>query len=183
MGAIHVEIDPVETQKLRVLGGASLLMALAQSICAAVLAVSGIRVVIGLAALTASTIWLPVLRFHQTAIRVPMLTLATAGAVVNLAVLLWVWRLRALPSAKWRRRELSAKQKRSERLQFVLAVVTLLLVLLEVWTHDMLTRRAQARRAAQANRAALVEPGPSPMIGPALCSDRAHGPDDHAAAG
>lgn len=178
-----MEIGRAETRKLSFLGGTSLVMAAAQSICAAVLAVSGIRVAIGLAALTASTVWVPVLRFHQTAIRVPMLTLATVGALVNLAVLLWVWRMRALPSAQWRRRELSAKEKRSERLQFVLAVVTLLLVLLEVWTHDMLTKRARARRAAQANQVALVEPISSLVPGLALCPDRARGPADHATAG
>lgn len=126
---------------LRALGSASLLMALLQSICTAVLTVSGIRVAIGLTALAAAGgVYAPARGFHQDAIRIPMLILAAAGAVINLAVLAWIWRLRSRPSAQWRRRELSPKQKRSERLQVALAIVTLILVGLETWTHPMVHR-------------------------------------------
>ncbi|HEV2214895.1 MAG TPA: hypothetical protein VGR64_06365 [Terracidiphilus sp.] len=141
MGACQMEIDPVETRKLRVLGGASLLIALAQSLCTAVLTISGIRVAIGLTALAAASgIYAPARGWHQDAIRIPMLIVATVGAVVNLAVLAWIRHLRARPSAQWRRRELSTKEKRSERWQIVLAVVTLILVGLETWTHPMVHR-------------------------------------------
>lgn len=117
------------------------MIAMLQSLCTAVLTVSGIRVAIGLSALAAAGgIYAPARGFHQDAIRIPMLTLAAVGALINLAVLGWIWRLRTRPSAQWRRRELSAKQKRSERLQVVLAIVTLLLVGLEVWTHPMVHR-------------------------------------------
>jgi hypothetical protein len=126
---------------LEALSGASFMIAIVQSLCTAVLTVSGIRVAIGLSALAAASgIYAPAHGFHQDAIRIPMLILAAAGALVNLAVLGWIWHLRSRPSAQWRRRELSAKQKRSERLQVVLAVVTLILVGLEVWTHPMVHR-------------------------------------------
>ncbi|HEU5352483.1 MAG TPA: hypothetical protein VFU55_12880 [Terracidiphilus sp.] len=131
----------METRKLRFLGGASLLIALAQSLCTAVLTISGIRVAIGLTALAAASgIYAPATGWHQDAIRIPMLAVATVGALVNLAVLWWIRRLRARPSAQWRKRELSAKEKRSERLQIVLAIVTLLLVGLETWTHTIVHR-------------------------------------------
>jgi hypothetical protein len=117
------------------------MIAMLQSLCTAVLTVSGVRVAIGLSALVAAGgIYAPARGFHQDAIRIPMLTLAAAGAVINLAVLGWIWRLRARPSAQWRRRELSRKQKHSERLQVVLAIVTLILVGLEIWTHPMVHR-------------------------------------------
>ena len=133
--------DGSPTTKLEALGGASFMIAMLQSLCTAVLTVSGIRVAIGLSALAAAGgIYAPARGFHQDAIRIPMLTLATVGALINLAVLGWIWRLRTRPSAQWRRRELSTKQKRSERLQVVLAIVTLLLVGLEVWTHPMVHR-------------------------------------------
>jgi hypothetical protein len=126
---------------MKSLAGISLGIALLQSICTAVLTISGIRVAIGLSALAAAGgIYAPARGFHQDAIRIPMLILAAAGAVINLAVLAWIWRLRSRPSAQWRRRELSPKQKRSERLQVVLAVITLILVGLEVWTHPMIHR-------------------------------------------
>ncbi len=129
-------------KKWSALSGATLLIALAQSLCTAVLAISGIRVAIGLSALAAASgIYAPARGFHQDAIRIPMLILATVGAVVNLAVLGWIWHLRSRPEAQWRRRELTSKQKRSERLQVVMAVVTLILVGLETWTHPMVHRK------------------------------------------
>ena len=128
-------------KRLRAVGGASLLMALLQSICTAVLTISGIRVAIGLTALAAASgVYAPARGFHQDAIRIPMLIVAAAGALINLAVLGWIWHLRSRPSAQWRRRELSPRQKRSERLQVVLAVITLILVALETWTHPMVHR-------------------------------------------
>jgi heme/copper-type cytochrome/quinol oxidase subunit 2 len=128
-------------RRLRALGGASLLFALLQSLCTAVFAISGVRVVIGLGALAAvSGIYAPARGWHQDAIRIPMLIFATVGALVNLGVLGWIWYLRSQPSAQWRRRERTAKQKRSERLQVFLAVVTLILVGLETWTHTKIHR-------------------------------------------
>jgi hypothetical protein len=139
----------VETSKLRVLGGASLVMALAQSLCTAVLTISGIRVAIGLTALAAASgIYAPATGWHQDAIRIPMLAVATVGAVVNLAVLWWIRHLRARPSAQWRKRELTVKEKRSERLQIVLAIVTLILVGLETWTHTIVHRTGPPPRTA-----------------------------------
>lgn len=127
-----------KTTGLRALSFTSLLFAALQNICVAVLTVSGIRVAIGLTALTAGMIYEPVHSFHQDAIRIPMLIIAVAGAVLNLLVLAWIWYLRSRPSAQWRRLELSAKQKRSERLQVALSVVTLLLVFVEVYAHAWL---------------------------------------------
>jgi uncharacterized membrane protein len=127
---------------LRTLGGVTFVVALLQSLCTAVLAISGIRVAIGLTALAAASgIYAPARGFHQDAIRIPMLIFAAAGAIVNLAVLAWIWHLRSRPSAQWRRREISRKERRSERLQVVLAIVTLILVGLETWTHPMVHRK------------------------------------------
>jgi formate hydrogenlyase subunit 3/multisubunit Na+/H+ antiporter MnhD subunit len=132
-------------KQVRALGGVSLAMALLQSLCTAVFAISGIRVAIGLGALAAvSGVYAPARGWHQDAIRIPMLIFATAGAVVNLAVLGWIWRLRAQGSAQWRRKELTKRQRRSERLQVVLAILTLLLVGLETWTHPMVHRTGPA---------------------------------------
>jgi hypothetical protein len=126
---------------MRALTGVSLLVALLQSLCTAVLTISGIRVAIGLSALAAAGgIYAPARGFHQDAIRIPMLTLAAAGAIVNLLVLAWIWHLRARPSARWRKREITRKERRSERLQVVLSILTLILVGLETWTHTIVHR-------------------------------------------
>jgi hypothetical protein len=119
---------------------ASMTMALLQSLCTAVLTINGIRLGLGIAALAASSIWAPVRAFHRDSIRIPMLALAVAGALVNLAVLFWIRRLRARPEAQWRRREITKKERRSERLQVAMAVATLALVALEVWSHPIVHR-------------------------------------------
>jgi formate hydrogenlyase subunit 3/multisubunit Na+/H+ antiporter MnhD subunit len=131
----------MDSRRWNAVGGASLIVAVAQSLCTAVLTISGIRVAIGLSALAAASgIYAPARGFHQDAIRIPMLILATVGALVNLAVLAWIRHLRARPSAQWRKRERSSKEKRSEKLQVAMATLTLILVGLETWTHPMVHR-------------------------------------------
>jgi len=130
-----------EPKPIPLVTGASLLLALLQSLCTAVLTISGIRVAIGLSALAAASgVYAPARGFHQDAIRIPMLIIAAGGAVLNLAVIAWIRHLRNRSAAQWRRREPSPKERRSERLQIVLAVVTLILVGLETWTHHMVHR-------------------------------------------
>jgi hypothetical protein len=147
----------VNVRKLTALSGASLAVAMAQSICAAVLTISGVRTAIGLTALAAGSIYAPVLRFHSDAIRIPMLTVAVVGSVANLLVLAWIWYLRARPSAQWRKRELSPKERRSERMQVAMAILTLLLVGVEIWTHGMLARRARATQSATAQLSQAID--------------------------
>jgi heme/copper-type cytochrome/quinol oxidase subunit 2 len=129
-------------------------VALLQSLCTAVLTINGIRVGIGLAALAAGSIWAPVRALHRDSIRIPMLIIAVVGALVNLAVLAWIWRLRARPEAQWRRQQIGKKQRRSERLQVAMAVLTLVLVGAETWAHAALHRhRAPAPAAAMSVKA------------------------------
>jgi hypothetical protein len=134
---------------MRAVSFASVTVALLQSLCTAVLTINGVRVGIGLAALAAGSIWAPVEAFHRDAIRIPMLAIAVLGAVVNLAVLAWIWRLRARPEAQWRRRTLTKKQVRSERLQVAMALLTLLLVGAETWAHVVIHRAHEATAARQ----------------------------------
>jgi len=136
------------------LTGASLALAILQNLCAAVLAISGIRLAIGLTAfaLAGTVFYTPVRWFHQDAIRIPMLALATIGAIVDLAVLAWMRHLRSQSSAQWRKREKSSKEKRSERLQLTLAVVTLALVGLETGMH-MALHHAHRHPTAQVGAA------------------------------
>jgi hypothetical protein len=116
------------------LGGAS--FALLQSICAAVLALSGFRLLIGLGSLAAASGVLTTMeRFHQDAIRIPMMVLALAGAMANLYSVWRVRSLRARPAAQWRARAISPEKVRAERLQIALAVITLLLLAVESMLH------------------------------------------------
>lgn len=132
----------VSLSQMRAIGWTSAMLALLQSLCTAVLTISGIRVAIGLSALAAASgIYAPAKGWHQDAIRIPLLIVATLGAVLNLAMLAWIRHLRNRPAAQWRRREQSRKEQRSERVQIFLAIVTLILVGLETWTHPMVHRK------------------------------------------
>jgi hypothetical protein len=126
---------------------ASVTVALLQSLCTAVLTINGIRVGIGLAALAAGSVWAPIEAFHRDAIRIPMLTIAVVGAVINLAVLAWIRHLRARPGAQWRRRTIGRKERRSERLQIAMAMLTLALVGAETWTHIVFHRPKESHAA------------------------------------
>lgn len=129
---------------LELVTGTSVVLAVLQSLCTAVVAVNGIRVLIGVSALAASSIAAPLLEFHQDAIRIPMLVLAVVGSVVNLAVLGWIWHLRSKPEAKWRQQKIAPGQRRSERLQVAMALVTLVLVGVEIWAHGVVHRKPPA---------------------------------------
>lgn len=119
----------------------SLLFALAQSACTAVLAISGFRVLIGLSALAAASgIYAPATGFHQDAIRIPMMVIALIGSIANLYSVWRVRSLRARPAAQWRVRPVSREKLRSERLQVALAIVTLILLAAEWIIHPMIHR-------------------------------------------
>ena len=109
---------------------------LLQSACTAVMAISGVRLVIGLSSLAAASgLGRPASGFHQDAIRVPMMIVAVLGSAINLYV---IWRIRSLrnrPAARWRTTSPTPKQIRAERIQIVLALLTLALVLAEILTH------------------------------------------------
>ena len=119
----------------------SMTLALMQSVCTAVVAFSAIRVAIGLTSLAAvAGVYTPETGYHGDAIRIPMLILATLGALINLFVLFRIWSLRSRDAGNWRRREVTPKEKRSERWQFSLSIVTLILVAAELWTHTIIFR-------------------------------------------
>ena len=114
----------------------SLLFVLLQSACTAVMAVSGLRLLIGLGSLAAAS-FIPgfILSIHTDKIRIPMMVIAVFGSVLNLYV---VWRIRSLrvrPASQWRVQPVTAKERRSETIQIVLSILTLLLVVGEILAH------------------------------------------------
>ena len=133
--------EPV-TRRTWLVSMTSLLFIVLQSACTAVIAISGIRVAIGLSALGAATygIHAPAHGFHRDAIRIPMMIAALAGSVINLYVVWRIRTLRARPSSQWRVQAVSPKQRRSELFQIVLSIVALALVAAEWLTHPMVHR-------------------------------------------
>lgn len=119
-----------------VVGVVSIGFIVLQSLCTMVMAVSGVRVLIGLTALAAAAgLNRPASGWHQDAIRIPMMVVAVVGSVANLYVIWRVRSLRARPSSQWRMEPVALKTLRAERWQMALAIMSLVLVALEWWTH------------------------------------------------
>ncbi|HYT19425.1 MAG TPA: hypothetical protein VEW05_04250 [Candidatus Polarisedimenticolia bacterium] len=125
----------------RLINWSSIVFAILQSACTAVIAISGLRVAIGLSALAAAAgIHAPAHGFHQDAIRIPMMVLAFLGAVINLYVVGKVRRLRSKPAAQWRQQPVTKTKRNSERFQIALSILTLLLLAAEWITHPLVHR-------------------------------------------
>jgi hypothetical protein len=119
-----------------IIGLTSLFFILLQSACTAFMAISGLRLIIGVASLAAATASTHFLEsIHGESIRIPMEILAIAGSVVNLYAIWRVRSLRARPSSQWRVGPVSPKKQRAESIQIVLAILTLLLVGVEWGIH------------------------------------------------
>jgi MFS family permease len=130
-------VFPEEMGKAQgVIGWSSLIFAVLQSVCSFFVALDGLRLLIGVGALAGvvgvGEKWD---RIHTDWIRVPMIVLSLAGALLNLTVLLHVRHLRSRPSSQWRQRPLTARKLRAERVQFALSVVTLALIAAEEIGH------------------------------------------------
>jgi len=125
----------------KLLNWSSIVFAALQSACSAVIAISGLRVAIGLSALAAAAgVHAPARGFHQDAIRIPMMALALVGSLLNLFVLWRVRKLRNRTAAQWRQKPLSSTKKNSERLQLALSILTLILLTAEWFTHPLIHR-------------------------------------------
>ena len=129
---------PVDDVKSRswILGLTSLFFILLQSACAAFMAISGLRLLIGLGSLAAATTGVRLLAsIHGDAVRIPMEIVAIGGSVINIYAIWRVRSLRSRGSSQWRMGQVSAKTVRAERIQIGLAIVTLVLVVVEWGIH------------------------------------------------
>jgi MFS family permease len=128
----------------RYLGFSAFLFALLQTLCPAVIALSAVRVFIGLGALAAAAgTDAPPHGWHADWIRIPMMLLAAFGAALNLFIIWHVRRLRVRPAAQWRIAPLSPGKLRSERVQIVLAILTFVCLAAESIAHPMMHHHHQ----------------------------------------
>ncbi len=111
----------------------ALALAAAESLCVAAVGLSGVRVAIGLSSLIVASG--PATGFHREALRIPFLSVGTAGALLTILLLWNEQRLRSNPSAAWRIQAFTPSQRRRRILEFSLAILTLVLVAAELITH------------------------------------------------
>lgn len=135
-GAETGEVPSTSNARSWTLTVTSFLFILLQSACTLVMAVSGVRVIIGLSALAAAAgLNRPSSGFHANAIRVPMMIVAVVGSLINLYV---IWRIRSLrtrSASQWRMQPVPSGKRRAENFQIAMAILTLILVIAEEWTH------------------------------------------------
>ena len=124
-------------QSRRFITAGSLGLAIIQGVCAMAVFLSGIGTALGVSSLVAATAAGPATGFHANRFRIPMLALAGLAAVVNL-VLLWnAERMRRNPSARWRMRPLTRKERWEKWIQLGASVLTLLLIVGELFAHPL----------------------------------------------
>jgi fumarate reductase subunit C len=114
----------------------SFLFVLLQSVCTFFTALDGLRLIVGVGALTSITqagiVWD---HFHSNWIRIPMVAFALAGSLLNLAILRRIRRLRNRPASQWRQKPLTPRKIRMERIQIILSWATLAFIAVEELTH------------------------------------------------
>jgi len=113
-------------------------LALIQGFCAATVFLSGVRTALGFSSLIAASAAGPATGFHANRIRIPMLAIGGIGAVVNLLLFWNTERLRRNPSARWRMRPLTRKERLAKWMQLGTSILTLLLIAAELFTHTLL---------------------------------------------
>jgi hypothetical protein len=128
---------PLTSRSRAIMVGTSFIFSVLQSICTAIVAINGMRFVIGLGALAMTAgLGADLNHFHEiTWLRITFLVGALSGSLLTLGILLRSRHLRNRPAARWRFRPLTSKQRRIEFLQIAISVLTLILVVVEECLH------------------------------------------------
>ena len=126
----------LQVSGVKALNWTAISFAVLQSICALALALSAAGALMGISLFVAfSGLMRLAVAIHADWIRLPMIGIALAGALLNLWVLARLRRLRANPASAWRRHPAGTKQLHREKIQLYVALVTIALVALEAGLH------------------------------------------------
>ncbi|MGD0445843.1 MAG: hypothetical protein ABSA39_18065 [Edaphobacter sp.] len=130
-------LDPPATERQLVVVGSSLLFSILQSVCTAVVAINGVRFVLGLGSLAMTVgVGAALDHLHEiTWLRITLMLGALFGSLVTLFIVFHARGLRNKSSARWRLQPLTPRQRRMEALQIVMSVLTLILVTVEEYFH------------------------------------------------
>jgi hypothetical protein len=134
--------DPPFRARLKFFYYSAIFFALLQSACSAFIALSGFRLFLGVGALAFAAGALRLAdRVHLDILRIPMMVLALFGSVLDLLALRRIWSLRRRPASAWRQRPVAAEKRRSERIQFAVSVLTLMILAAEIAAHHHIFHR------------------------------------------
>jgi hypothetical protein len=125
-----------ETQKPSspslLLSGVALVGSLVEGACAILVASASAKLFIGVGAIAGAV---KASRLHADVIRIPVLLVSAAAAVIMLAVLWNAWRARNRSAARWRKRPITIREKVSIAITLLASALTLALVIGEAIEH------------------------------------------------
>ena len=132
-------ISPVEeTQKSSspslLVSSAAFVGSLIEGACAILVASASAKVFVGLGAVAGAV---KASRLHADIIRIPVLLVSAAAALITLLVLWNAWRARNRSAARWRKKPMTLREKFSFAITLVASVLTVALVVGEVIEHPV----------------------------------------------
>ena len=138
----------IETETLQASGGlernsqipikrswGAFILAIVEAVCLFAVTAAGAGIALGSGAAAVAG-W--ALFLHRDIFRIPALLLAIGGAAFNLFLLWTAHRLRNAPTAAWRKRPITSKERSRIVLVFVLSVLTLIICGAEIYLHRLL---------------------------------------------
>lgn len=108
-----------------------------QGACAILVASSTAKIFLGVAGLAGA---LKTSEFHREIIRLPLMAISTILALITLFVLWNAHRMRNIPSARWRKRTLTTRERFGIGFSLFASVFTLVLVVAEISIHPIFGR-------------------------------------------
>ena len=116
------------------LSSVALVGSLIEGACAILVASASAKLFLGLAAVAGAV---KASRLHADIVRIPVLLVSAAAALITLLVLWNAWRARNRPAARWRKRPLTWREKFSFAVTLLASVMTLALVVGEAIEHPI----------------------------------------------
>jgi hypothetical protein len=132
-------ISPVEeTQKSSspslLLSSAAFVGSLVEGACAILVASASAKLFVGLGAVAGAV---KASRLHSDIVRIPVLLVSAAAALITLLVLWNAWRARNRSAARWRKQPMTLREKFSLAISLLASVLTLALVIGEAIEHPI----------------------------------------------
>ena len=132
-------ISPVEETQTSsspslLLSSAAFVGSLVEGACAILVASASAKLFVGLGAVAGA---MKASRLHADIVRIPVLLVSAAAALITLLVLWNSWRARNRSAARWRKKPMTLREKFSLAITLLASVLTLALVIGEAIEHPI----------------------------------------------
>ena len=132
-------ISPVEETQMSsspslLLSSAAFVGSLVEGACAILVASASAKLFVGLGAVAGAV---KASRLHSDIVRIPVLLVSAAAALITLLVLWNAWRARNWSAARWRKKPMTLREKFSLAISLLASVLTLALVIGEAIEHPI----------------------------------------------